>query len=93
MDRFTLAFREVIHREHFGNSALGLVDSMILEALSDKWRVVDVTAVRPGLPSVLLPGVPDLRYPRRSLEILSTEFHLNASVRMRIVSPGDWSRC
>ena len=54
---------------------------MILEALGDEWRVANVTAIEPDLPSVLLSGVPDLRYIRRSLEILSTEFHLNANMR------------
>lgn len=59
---------------------------MILEAFGDEWRVVDVTAIEPDLPSVLLPGVPDLHYIRRSLEILTAEFHLNGSLRTRIVS-------
>jgi hypothetical protein len=59
---------------------------MILEALGDEWCVVDIATIRPDHPSVLLPDVPDLRYIGRSLEILSTEFHLNASIRTRIAS-------
>jgi hypothetical protein len=61
---FTLAFREVVSQVQFGDSALDLVDGMILEALGDEWRVVGVTAIRPDLPSVSLSDVPDLCYIR-----------------------------